>query len=155
MVRHYATQNGLDPYLVASVIREESRFDPNAVSPSGAIGLMQLMPFTGVEVSKKLRLNNASKIQSLFIPRINVTLGTWYLKHLLERFKGDLIFGVAGYNAGPEAVVRWINKNRNLTSDEFIEEIPYSETRNYVKNVLKSYAEYKRIHGDKIVNSEQ
>ncbi|MEW6410197.1 MAG: transglycosylase SLT domain-containing protein [Nitrospirota bacterium] len=155
VVRHYATQNGLDPYLVASVIREESRFDPTAVSPSGAIGLMQLMPFTGVEVSKKLRLNNASKIQSLFIPRINITLGTWYLKHLLERFKGDLIFSIAGYNAGPEAVVRWINKNRNLTSDEFIEEIPYSETRNYVKNVLKSYAEYKRIHGDKIVNSEQ
>ncbi|MBI5643274.1 MAG: transglycosylase SLT domain-containing protein [Deltaproteobacteria bacterium] len=134
-----------DPYLVAAVMREESHFNPKAVSPVGALGLMQIMPYTARFVAKELKKEGFDS-KELFNPELNIELGSWYLTHLAERFDNNLVLTIAGYNAGPDAVARW---TLTLPSelDEFIESIPYSETRNYAKKVLKSYGEFLRLSG--------
>ena len=134
-----------DPYLVAAVVREESAFDARAVSPVGARGLMQLMPYTAEWVARQVGLKDYRN-NLLMDEDVNVRLGSWYLQHLIRRFNGNWVLAVAGYNAGPEAVERWTeNGVRNL--DEFIESIPYSETRYYTKKVIRSYIEYRRVAG--------
>lgn len=135
----------LNPYLVASIIREESMYDPKAISRAGAVGLMQVMPETGRWVAGQLGLKEFQPDQ-LFDQDLNIKLGAWYLAHLLEQFKGNLIFTIAAYNAGPEAVTEWIQRGDFQEMDEFIEQIPFSETRLYVKKVLRSYYEYLFIH---------
>lgn len=141
-------KNGLygnaDIYLVAAIIKEESAFDPDAHSPAGAIGLMQLMPETARLISRKLKIPYSYK--SLKEPATNVRMGSSYLSQLERRFKGDLILSVAGYNAGPTAVARWA-KEMPKAFDERIESIPYSETRYYTQRVLRSYAEFARTAG--------
>ncbi len=136
---------GSDPFLIAAVIREESSFDFNAVSKAGAIGLMQLMPQTAERAARQLQFLEFEP-EMLRDPRLNVRLGTWYMSRLLRRFEGNIVFAVAAYNAGPEAVSRWIRKRPGLPPDEFIEEIPYPETRGYLKRVLRSYYEYRAIY---------
>ncbi|MBI5454809.1 MAG: transglycosylase SLT domain-containing protein [Deltaproteobacteria bacterium] len=135
-----------DPFLVAAVIREESHFNPRATSPAGALGLMQLMPDTARAVS--IHAGNGDFTPAdLFDPSVNIELGSRYLSSLLKRFDNDVVLAVAGYNAGPEAVSKWA---LSLPSeyDEFIESIPYRETRNYAKKVLRSYGEYMRLSGE-------
>jgi soluble lytic murein transglycosylase len=131
----------LNPYLVASIIREESMYDPKAISMAGAVGLMQVMPETGRWVAAQLGLKGFEPDQ-LFDLDLNIKLGSWYLAHLFEQFKGNLVFTIAAYNAGPDAVTEWIQRGDFQDMDEFIEQIPYSETRLYVKKVLRSYYEY-------------
>ncbi len=134
-----------DEHLVAAVAREESSFNPSAVSQTGAIGLMQIMPSTGRLISKGLgRPSFDSK--ELFDPEINFAFGSWYLGSLLKRFDNDMVLAIASYNAGPAAVERWIEV-LPVSADEFIESIPYPETRNYAKKVLKSYLEFARRSG--------
>lgn len=136
----------VDPYLVAAVIREESAFDPKAISKSGALGLMQLMPFTAEWVAAQVGLKTFRQ-ELLMDQATNIQLGAWYLHHLVQRFEGNVVLAVAGYNAGPEAVSRWAEEGVG-DLDEFIESIPFNETRYFTKRVVRSYNEYLRIAGE-------
>ncbi len=144
-IRH-AGADRVDPFLVTGLIREESVYDSNAVSPVGAIGLMQLMPDTARRVARSVGFSSFA-VDQLFTPEVNIRLGVRYLADLLDRFAGNEAYAVAAYNAGPEAVVKWIEGSPPRALDEFIEEIPYPETRWYVKRVLRSTWEYRALYG--------
>lgn len=138
---------GQDPYFVAAIIHQESQFNPEAVSPAGARGIMQVMPSTGEWAAQSIRLSGFDK-NRLFEPDTSIEIGTWYISYLMKRFKGDALLAAAAYNAGPEAVASWLEKGgSSLERDEFVESIPFAETRGYVKKVLRNYAEYRRIYG--------
>ena len=141
-----AAPQHVDPYLVAGLIREESLYNPRAVSAVGAMGLMQLMPDTAKRVARKVGMPFwQSDPEGLFEPERNIRLGSWYLGELIRDFQGNLVYAVASYNAGPSAVKRWIARNGDRPLDEFIEQIGYKETRGYVKRVLGSYWIYKTV----------
>ncbi len=140
-----AHSNSIDPLLILSIMREESHFRSAVISPAGANGLMQIMPKTGSLISKSINMENFDA-DMLDIPEINIRLGSWYLNQLLIKFNNQLPFAIAAYNAGPGAVDRWLKKNRDLDLDLFIEEIPYKETRNYVKRVLQTYGIYNFLY---------
>jgi soluble lytic murein transglycosylase len=144
-INKYAELQNLDPALLSAVILEESRFDPQALSVSGARGLMQIMPGTGKEIAKKLKIR-AYGDQNLYEPEFNIRFGSWYLARLLEEFGGKFYLAVAAYNAGPRAVREWLAKFSDLAEDEFVEKIPYLETRNYVVRVLTSYQVYRALY---------
>ena len=137
---------GANPYLVNAVIRAESAFDTRALSPAGARGLMQLMPATGRRLAKKHKIRIKS-VRDFFDPKINTRLGARHLGALIREFGGALVPAIASYNAGRIPVKRWWEAGRNKPMEIFIEEIPYQETKNYVKRVLGYYHEYKRIYG--------
>lgn len=142
----------LDPLFVSAMIREESRHEAQVISSAGAYGLMQIMPATGSAVAKKLGVDNFNS-QMLFQPKLNVRFGTWYMKQLMERFKhiSQVEYIVSGaYNSGPDPVERWIEKYGVKDIDEFIEDIPYKETRNHIKKVMDSYQIYREIYGEEI-----
>ena len=137
----HARTVGVDPYLVAAVIKAESNFRPQAVSPRGARGLMQLMPETGRWVAEQLDMLYHPNY--LFDPHYNVRLGTWYLSYLLREFDGNLYLTLAAYNSGEGRVKGWIaggEVNR-------LEEIPYPETRRFVRQVLRHYRIYRELYG--------
>jgi soluble lytic murein transglycosylase len=143
-IRAFSTSR-LDPYLVAAIIREESQYDTRAVSRVGAVGLMQLMPSTAQAVAQR---NGGSVARDeLFDHETNIRYGARYLDQLLGQFNGNLVHAVAAYNAGPPAVTGWIQKFGDRDPDEFVEMIPYQETRQYVRRVLRSYREYRRLGG--------
>ncbi|HLG43787.1 MAG TPA: lytic transglycosylase domain-containing protein, partial [Nitrospirales bacterium] len=144
-IQELSRTQAVDPHLVAAVIREESTYNPAAVSQAGAIGLMQVMPQTGQRIATRLGAEGFTR-ERLFDPDYNIRLGTWYLGQLAEQFDHNLIHMVAAYNAGPEVVAKWIQQFGQGEPDEFIESIPYTETRFYVKKVLRTYREYKRIY---------
>jgi len=131
--------SAVDPLLVLSVIREESRYDPNALSPVGAIGVMQIMPRTAEHLAKDvgLRIDGTKDIYNL---DTNIRLGVFYLKNLIDDF-GSIVPALAAYNAGEYKVREWLSQ-RNYEIDEFIEDIPYKETREYVKRIITSYLRY-------------
>ena len=135
---------GVDPYLVAAIIREESQYDWRAVSRVGAIGLMQVMPGTANNVAQRLGLPAVGR-EDLFDQETNIRIGVHYVEQLLEQFSGNVAYTIASYNAGPIAVGNWITLHRGRSQDEFVELIPYQETRQYVKRVLRSYREYARL----------
>lgn len=138
--------NGVDPFLVAAIIREESQYDWRAVSRVGAIGLMQVMPSTANAVAQQHRLPSLSR-EDLFDQEVNIRIGTWYVAQLFTQFSGNVVQTIAAYNAGPIAVGNWTATYRGLSEDEFVELIQYQETRQYVKRVLRSYKEYLRLAG--------
>ena len=144
---------GVDPYLVLAVIREESRFNPRAVSHSGARGLMQIMPRTGRAIALDLD-KSGFRTRKLFTPALNIEMGSYYLSNLVKNFQGNVYLSLAGYNGGPNKIKKYVKSwyNDNLSSvdiDEFIESIPGRETRLYVQKVMGSYFEYKRLYGRK------
>lgn len=134
------------PALAHAIIRQESRFKPDAVSPAGAIGLMQLMPATATRTIKKHKLNKGSLTHAA----TNVSIGTRHLKDLLDYFNGSLILAAAAYNAGVNAVENWLitfgdPRQSRVDTTDWVELIPYMETRNYVQRVLENYHCY--LHG--------
>ncbi|MEX0829982.1 MAG: transglycosylase SLT domain-containing protein [Nitrospirales bacterium] len=138
----------VDPFLVSGLIREESLYSAQVVSPVGAIGLMQLMPATAKNVAQQLHLSDLPyDYDRLYQPEYNIRVGTYYLGQLLNEFQGNIIYAVAAYNAGPRAVKRWIAKNGHRPTDEFVELIGYRETRGYVKRVVGSYRIYRTLFG--------
>jgi soluble lytic murein transglycosylase len=137
---------GVDPYLIAAIIREESQYDVKAVSRVGAIGLMQVMPATANTVAQRVGLPAVGR-EDLFDQETNIRIGVRYVEQLLEQFSGNLVYTIASYNAGPLAVGNWITQYRGQGQDEFVELIPYQETRQYVKRVLRTYREYVRLGG--------
>ena len=133
------------PELVYSIMREESGYRPEVVSISGARGLLQIMGTTGERLARDLGNSDFSTDQ-LFEPRINIGLGTHYLGELSRRFDGRLPAAVASYNAGPTAVGRWIAAEGQRDDDEWVEAIPYEQTRGYVKRVLRSLHAYQVLY---------
>lgn len=144
LVRTHAEKKELDPYLIVSLIRQESLFDAAAVSRANAYGLMQLLPTTAAKLTD-LPLNGGSALTD---PTLNIRLGTTYLRGLLERYQGSLILALGAYNAGEKAADKWLARFGELEPDEFIENISYGETRRYVKLVLRNYRTYIRMYGN-------
>ncbi len=134
----------LDPYLIISIIREESYFDEFARSAANAAGLMQLMPVTANFMVSKLS-EDIPVLADLDNPKVNLYIGCNYLKYLKERFNNDL-YAVAAYNGGEGSVNKWVKNFNSGDYDEFIENIPLEETRNYVKKVFRTYHMYKKIY---------
>jgi len=138
--------NGVNPYLVAAIIREESQYDVRAVSRVGAIGLMQVMPATANQVAQRHHLPSVTR-EDLFDQETNIRIGARYVEQLLAQFSGDVIQTIAAYNAGPIVVGNWAGLHKGRSQDEFVELIPFQETRQYVKRVLRSFKEYLRLAG--------
>ncbi len=145
-VQRWAPPAGVPVDLLQALMREESALDPHAVSPVGAIGLTQLMLPTAREVARQLKIRRPSRAD-LMNGALNIRIGARYLGQLLRRFDGRVALAVAAYNAGGGAVSRWLEARGDLELDEFVEEIPFEETRGYVKRVLRSYAAYRLLYG--------
>jgi peptidoglycan lytic transglycosylase len=135
----------LDPSLVAAVIWQESTFDAGAVSSAGARGLMQVMPSTGRLLFRGL--GRRPRARDLHDPAISLELGTLYLKQMLDRFGGRVEQALAAYNAGPHRVNAWTAGRPNVPAEEFVESIPFTETRNYVMSILAHREHYRRLYG--------
>ncbi|MGZ3771615.1 MAG: transglycosylase SLT domain-containing protein [Bdellovibrio sp.] len=134
--------------LVWSIMRAETNYRRDAISPVGALGLMQVMPFTGHKVSALLGEKDFNA-PLLLQPETSVKIGSRYLKRLMDRFDNAIPLVAAGYNAGPHRVVSWLANFGNLETDEFIEHIPFLETRNYVKRVVSNAYIYSQLYGNK------
>lgn len=135
----------IDPFLILSIMKVESLFEPSAKSGVGAIGLMQLMPFTAYSIARQTN-DQHFKFKEIASSGKNIQYGAIYLKRLLEYYQGNVFLVAAAYNAGPLAVNRWINRCGSCSIDVFVEEIPYSETRNYVKKVIENYYNYHALY---------
>jgi soluble lytic murein transglycosylase len=145
LIQQKAQDRDLDPYLVLGLIRQESLFDTRARSPATALGLMQLIPPTAARIAKQLGLPAPTQ-ETLFEPETNLTLGTQYLKDLLQRYSNNWHKALAAYNAGEAAVDRWEKEIVTDDIEEFVERIPYVETRGYVKLVLRNQQIYKQLY---------
>jgi soluble lytic murein transglycosylase len=139
-----ARHRGLDPALVAALIRQESRFDPAAVSPAGAVGLMQVMPGVGRSIGRSLGypLWDDALLRE---PDVSLELGTSHLASLLRRYD-HLEHALAAYNAGHTRVRRWLTKGGTDDVEVFVERIPFVETRDYVRIVMRTRALYAALH---------
>ncbi|HVI09191.1 MAG TPA: transglycosylase SLT domain-containing protein, partial [Candidatus Binatia bacterium] len=144
-LKRNATANGLDPYLVASLIRQESEFNPNAVSRANAVGLMQLLPKTGKLVAKEVKLKRYTASQ-LYTPAVNLQLGTRYFRGMVDKF-GSFEYALAAYNAGSDRVEEWLAQGKYRDPQEFVESIPFTETREYVQAILRNANVYKQLYG--------
>ena len=140
-----AGNNGVDPYLVASLIRQESEFNAAAMSPKSAYGLMQLLPSVGKSLAKKTGIKRFTTAQ-LLDPSVNLELGTANLKQVIDRFGGQLEYALAAYNAGDTPVRQWLASNDYKDVPEFVESIPYTETRDYVQSILRNQEMYRALY---------
>jgi soluble lytic murein transglycosylase len=145
-IRRYAAQRNLDPHLVAALINQESSFIPDAKSSANAIGLMQILPSTGRRYARTLRVRRFTAA-SLTKPELNLQLGTAYFSDLSRRL-GGVHLALASYNAGESRVATWTSERPGIERDEFIDDIPFPETQNYVKRILGSAEDYRRLYGD-------
>lgn len=140
-----AVDSEVDPCLLVAMVNVESGFDPQARSEAGALGLMQLMPSTAKWVAQQTGFIDFHP-DLLYQPEINLMIGGWYLKHLLQDFDGNLAAGLAAYNAGRGNVESWLETGlwQGTTSD--LKSIPYPETRAYIRAVLRNYEVYKYLY---------
>ena len=143
-VRSQSARRRLDPYLVAGLIRQESAFVARTQSHVGARGLMQIMPATGRSLARLEGIRYS--VSRLYDPAVNIRFGTRYLRQLLDRFGTRPDYALAGYNAGPHRVRAWTGMDLSIPAEIFIEEIPFPETRNYVKLVLRNEMLYRRFY---------
>ena len=144
IVEYYSQEYGLDPMLVYSVIKIESKFNPYAVSSKGAKGLMQITPSTGEYLSRLLGDKDFSE-NILYDKDTNIRYGCFYLSKLITDFKGDLVLALAAYNGGEGNVRRWLEKHEE--GEEFrVDDIPFDETRSYVRKVSKNYSIYRTLY---------
>ena len=144
-VEKYSEENNLDKYLVYAIIKAESNFDPHVTSSSDAKGLMQLMEETAIERSNMID-EQTIETHDLYDPEINIKLGTSYFAYLLGLFDNNTILALTAYNAGLGNVQEWINKGIIKKDGSDIENIPYKETNNYVRKILKDYQMYMKIY---------
>lgn len=147
-VEKYCIENGLDKYMVYSIIKAESNFNPNVKSQSDAIGLMQLLEETANERANIMEDHNVTE-EDLYDPETNIKLGTSYYAYLLKHYRGNNVLALTAYNAGMGNVDIWI-KNKVIKSDgSDIENIPYKETNNYVRKILRDYQIYLKLYEEK------
>ena len=137
---------GVDPLFVLSVMRAESRYRQNARSPVGARGLLQIMPYTAKNIAAEISDSSYATDLDLFEPKANIIYGSFYLSKLTNMYKGNFYLALAAYNAGPAKVNEWIDSCADCSTIEFIESIPFQETRKYVKKITRYYAQYLRIY---------
>lgn len=142
----WAQKHQLNPLLVTALMRQESRFETDIRSVAGAVGLMQIMPATGKWVAQQISV----KDYSLENPNDNIRLGTWYLDHTHDTYNNNSLLAVASYNAGPGNVSKWINQLGLTDPDEFVEYIPFPETKGYVEHVFENYWNYLRLYNPQI-----
>jgi peptidoglycan lytic transglycosylase len=147
LIRKYAALNDLDPHLVAALVAQESTFVPDIRSHANAVGLMQLMSFTARDYARKLKIPYSARLVTN--PEANIRIGTAYFADKIREF-GGVHFALASYNAGENAVRRWIAERPGLTDrEEFIDDIPYPETQNYVKRILGTAEDYRRLYANR------
>ena len=146
IISNLAREQRISPALVIGLMRQESRFEAQIRSRSGAIGLMQIMPDTGSWIASKKGVNN----YNLDRPEDNISFGTWYLDYTHSRYGDNSMLAVASYNAGPGAVGRWVESRGVGDPDEFVNSIPYDETRDYVSKVLGNYWNYLRLYSPSV-----
>jgi soluble lytic murein transglycosylase len=139
-----AREFDVDPALFAAVVRQESTFDSEALSRAGARGLAQLMPGTAAQAARRLDVTLAP--EWLTVPDLNLHLGASHLAALLKRFRGRVEVAVAAYNAGAAPVLRWLTRPGAEDADQFIEQIPFQETRGYVRSVLRNRELYRALY---------
>jgi soluble lytic murein transglycosylase len=144
IIFQYAQEYNIDPYLIAAIIKAESNFNPWAVSPKGARGLMQVMPQTGEWVAKETGQVDFHQEQ-LFRPEINIRLGSWYLANLYQEFQGDLILVLAAYNSGQGNVKKW-QSEKHWTQIRKIGQVPFPETKQFIRKVIWNYRVYKYLY---------
>jgi soluble lytic murein transglycosylase len=140
-----ATANSLDPYLVASLIRQESEFNPGAVSHANAYGLMQLLPQVGRGEARAAHIRHFT-VESLLAPDVNIQLGTHYFKEMVTQYKGQVEYALAAYNAGSNRVDEWLQSGHYGDIAEFVESIPFTETREYVQAIMRNAKVYQRLY---------
>ena len=143
----FSKQNGLDPFLMAALIRQESQFDPTAVSRANARGLTQILPATGRELSQRLKVKTFTTA-ALFQPSVNLELGTFYLKTLTSQVGGKTEAALAAYDAGLTRARAWLTWGEFREPAEFIETVPFAETRDYVQTVLRNADVYRRLYNN-------
>ncbi|VEP17451.1 Soluble lytic murein transglycosylase-like protein [Hyella patelloides LEGE 07179] len=142
----WSQDRNLNPLLVTSLIRQESRFEPEIESSAGALGLMQVMPATGKSVAQQLGLQSYSLIN----PEDSIKIGTFYLDYTHKKYSNNSMLAVASYNAGPHKVAQWVNRYGLKDADEFVEKIPYRETKGYVESVFENYWNYMLVYNPEI-----
>ena len=145
LIRKHAAARELDPYLVAALIAQESTFDPEIRSAANAWGLMQIVPATGRRLAASLGIRRFTT-SMLTNPETNIRMGTLYFSRLVQQF-GGAHYALASYNAGENRVVRWKAERPGLDEDEFIDDIPFPETQNYVKRILGTADDYRLLYG--------
>ncbi|MFC3802562.1 lytic transglycosylase domain-containing protein [Cohnella sp. GCM10012308] len=145
-IQSNADRYAVDPRLIAAVIRVESNFEPNAVSPKGAIGIMQIMPDTAEWILKQDDFGSITAKLAGERADAGIRLGSWYLKELLRQFDGDAVKSLAAYNAGPGKVKQWLRDGKWDGREETISDIPYGETRRYVQKVLFYRKKYDELY---------
>jgi soluble lytic murein transglycosylase len=143
IIRQQASDKDLDPTLIAGVIYAESRFRDGQVSSAGAQGLMQLTPATAKDIAHRSG-GVAFELSDLATPQVNIAYGSWYLDHLLDKYAGNEVLALAAYNGGQGNVDRWIHDARQREQDLRVADIPFPETREYVRTVLAARADYRR-----------
>ena len=144
IIKAESAKNDLDPYLVASLIRQESEFNPSAISYANAWGLMQLLPSVGRTLAREEGMTHFQTFQ-LLDPETNIRLGTRYLKQMLDHFGGVPEYALAAYNAGDSRVEDWQSAGPYSGMDEFVESIPFTQTREYVQSILRNIEIYREI----------
>ena len=146
-IKRESAARGLDPYIVAALIAQESTFDAKVRSHANAWGLMQVVPATGRRLARTLGVRNFTTAR-LTDPEINIRLGTYYFSRLVQQF-GGTYYALASYNAGESRVVRWRAERPGVDEDEFIDDIPFPETQNYVKRILGTAEDYRMLYGER------
>lgn len=145
IINKYAEVYGLDPYLIAAVIKVESGYDRFAKSSKEALGLMQIKLSTGKWIGEKIGYRDLDE-EMLYDPEVNIMMGCWYLNYLIEYYNGDMQLALAAYNGGQGNVSKWL-KDENYSDDGItLKNIPFNETRSYVEKISKTYNIYKRIY---------
>ena len=145
LIKKHSQTYDLDPYVIAALIGQESTFDPEVRSVANAWGLMQVVPATGRRLASALRIRRFTT-KSLTNPEINIRLGTLYFARLVRQF-GGMHYALASYNAGENRIVRWRAERPGIDEDEFIDDIPFPETQNYVKRILGTAEDYRMLYG--------
>ncbi len=142
-VDKYSKQYDVDKNLIFAIIKAESNFDENSISNKGAKGLMQLMPATAKEIGSKIDISVNE--ENIFDPNININLGTKYISYLVEKYD-NINLAVAAYNAGSGNVDNWVNDGTLLADGSNMENVPFTETNNYVRKILRDYRIYKELY---------
>jgi soluble lytic murein transglycosylase len=147
-IEKWSTERKLNPLLVTALMRQESRFEAKIKSVADATGLMQVLPSTAKWIAPQIKVD--FKNINLENPNDNIMLGTWYLGHTHDQYNNNSLLAIASYNAGPGNVSKWLQTLTTQDPDEFVEQIPFDETKNYVRQVFGNYWNYLRLYNPEI-----